>query len=97
MSGINEILLIGAILLAILFLPRLKSRKHLNPPKKLTVIIPGKMRLAMAASVFWPVLTAAFLQPWKKDFVLFLYVGIGPVLFGWALFWVWCGFWKHHR
>lgn len=97
MSGINEILLIGVIILAILFLSRLKKRKHPIPLSKPRIIISGKTRLGVAASVFWPVLMSAVLQPWKKDLIWFLYVGICPVLIGWVLYWVWRGFWKHHR
>ena len=97
MSGINEILLIGVIILAILFVPRIKNRNNLVRLPKPIVIISGKVRMAMAASVFWPVLLSAFLQPWKKNLDLFLYVGICPVLFGWVLYWVWRGFWKYKR
>ena len=37
------------------------------------------MRLAIAASAIWPVLIAAFMQPWKQDLFPYLYIGIGPV------------------
>ncbi len=96
MSGVNEILLIGAIVLAILLLPRLKKQK---PPATLRgpkLIISGRTRLGIAASVFWPLLMSAVFQPWKKEVVWFLYVGVCPVLIGWVLYWVWRGFWRHH-
>jgi hypothetical protein len=97
LSGIQEILLIGVIILAILFLPRIKNRNNPVRLPKPAVIISGKMRLIMAVSVFWPVLMSAFLQPWKKDLVLFVYIGICPVLSGWVLYWVWRGFWNYRR
>ncbi|MDX2501137.1 MAG: hypothetical protein QNL14_11620, partial [Deltaproteobacteria bacterium] len=54
--------------------------------------ISGKMRLAIAATVFWPVVIAAFMQPWKNDLFSFLYIGLGPVALGWIIFWVYTGF-----
>jgi len=41
---------------------------------------------------YYPVLAAAYFQPWQKDPILFCYVGVGPVVLGWLLFWVASGF-----
>ena len=81
-SGIQEILLLVAIILGILFLPRILNRgqreeKTIAP--KPTAVLSGKMRLAIAASVLWPAVVAAFMQPWKEDLVPFLYIGLGPI------------------
>jgi hypothetical protein len=35
---------------------------------------------------------AAFMQPWKDDFSPFLYIGLGPVILSWIVFWVYTGF-----
>ena len=94
-SGIQEILLLVIIILGILFLPRILNRgqgeKKAVAPKP-AAVISGKMRLAIAASVLWPVVTAAFMQPWKNDLFSFLYIGLGPVALGWIIFWVYTGF-----
>jgi predicted Na+-dependent transporter len=94
-SGIQEILVLVAIILGILFLPRILNRgqegKKAVAPKPVAVMS-GKMRLAIAASVLWPLVIAAFMQPWKNDLFSFLYIGFGPVALGWIIFWVYTGF-----
>jgi len=93
-SGIQEILLLVAIILGILFLPRILNRGQAARPARAgpAVVLSGKMRLALAASVIWPAATAAFMQPWKSDLVAFLYVGLGPVAGFWIAYWVFTGF-----
>ena len=92
-SGIQEILVLVAIILGILFLPRILNR---NPEKKAmprpAVVLSGKLRLAIAASILWPAAMAAFMQPWKEGLFPFLYIGLGPVAVGWIVYWVYTGF-----
>ena len=93
-SGIQEILVLVAIILGILFLPRILNR---GQDKKAVasqpaVVLSGKMRLTIAASILWPAAVAAFIQPWKDDLFPFLYIGLGPVVLGWIIFWVYTGF-----
>ena len=92
MSGISEILVLVIIVLAIFFIPRMMAKPEDKRPVKPAVELTGKLRLAIAASVIWPALIAAYLQPWQKDLVLFLYLGIGPVILGWGAFWIITGF-----
>ena len=91
MSGFHEILLVAAILLGILFLPRMMPRKDAQTSPRAVMVISRNLRIAMAASVIYPAVAAAFLQPWRKDLILFLYIGLGPVLLGWLLYWVFTG------
>ena len=95
-SGIQEILVLVIIILGILFLPRILNRGSDSRPavQKPAVVISGKMRLAFSASVLWPAVMAAFMQPWKKDLYLFLYIGLGPVAVVWMVYWVLTGFRK---
>jgi hypothetical protein len=95
-TGIQEILVLVAIILVVLFLPRILNRGQARKPveSKPAFVIPGKMRLAIAASLLWPAAIAAYMQPWKNDLVPFLYLGLGPVVLAWALFWVFTGFQK---
>jgi hypothetical protein len=93
-SGIQEILVLVAIILGILFLPRILNRGQGKPaaaPRR-DVVLSGKMRLAVAASILWPAAMAAFLRPWKDGLFPFLYMGPGPVAVGWIIFWVLTGF-----
>jgi len=91
MSGFQEILLVAVIFLGILFVPRMMSRKGAPTSPRPVVVISRNMRLAIAASVIYPIVAAAFLQPWRNDLILFLYAGMGPVLLGWLFYWVHTG------
>jgi hypothetical protein len=91
-SGIQEILVLVIIILAIFFLPRMMNKQTAQKMAEPAFVLTGKLRLAIAASVIWPALMAAFLRPWQKDLALFLYIGIGPVFLAWAIFWVFTGF-----
>ena len=91
MSGFHEILLVAAILLGILFLPRMMPRKGAQTSPRPVMVISRNLRIAMAVSVIYPAVAAAFLQPWRKDLILFVYIGLGPVLLGWLLYWVFTG------
>ena len=95
-SGIQEILVLVIIILGILFLPRILNRGGEKPSGQVkpTVVLTGRMRLAIAASALWPALIAAFMQPWKQEPVSYLYLGIGPVAIVWILYWVVTGFRK---
>ena len=95
-SGIQEILVLVIIVLGIFFLPRILNRGQATQAvaAKPIVALSGRMRLAIAASALWPALIAAFMQPWKQDLILYLYVGPGPVVVVWILYWVLTGFRK---
>ena len=94
LTGIQEILVLVAIIMGILFLPRILNRGQEKKPAafKPAVVLSGKMRMAIAASVLWPAAMAAFMQPWKNDPFPFLYIGSGPVALCWIIFWVYTGF-----
>jgi hypothetical protein len=95
-SGIQEILLLVIIILGILFLPRVFNRgtETRQAAPRPAIVISGKMRLAVAASVIWAAVMAAFLQPWEQDLSRYLYLGVGPVALIWIIYWVLTGFRK---
>ena len=95
-SGIQEILVLVIIILGILFLPRILNRGAEKRPEesKPAFALSGKMRLAIAGSVLWPLLLAGLMLPWKKDPLPYLYLAIGPVAFIWIVYWVLSGFRK---
>ena len=96
-SGIQEILVLVIIILGILILPRILNRGQEKRAAVVrpAIVISGKMRIAVAASVLWPAAMAAFMQPWEKDFFGYLYLGVGPVGLVWIIYWVITGFRKH--
>ena len=99
LSGIQEILLIVIIFLAIFFIPRITARnKDIRQPRALVFKtrpkLSGACRMAMAISCFWPLLAVGYFKPWQKDLLSFIYIGIGPVAVGWCLFWILTGFKK---
>ena len=100
-SGIQEILVLVIIILLILFAPRiLKRHRPATPPAPAGTPAPirfsGRLRLALVASILWPLLTAAFFKPWQlSQLDAFLLIGPGPVLLGWAAAWIYAGFKKN--
>ncbi len=93
-SGIQEILVLVIIILGILFLPRILNRSPGTQVAKAKPVfsLSGRMRLALAASILWPALIAAIMQPWNQNVVTYLYIGPSPVLLLWILYWVITGF-----
>jgi hypothetical protein len=94
MLGLQEILIIVAIIVGVLLIPRMIARRQPQRAAEPKIRLSGKIRMAVTASVIFPALTAAYFQPWQKDQAIFFYVGIGPVLLGWLLYWVFVGFKK---
>jgi hypothetical protein len=97
----QEVLVVVAIALAIFFLPRVMGRKSAPEPepdnRRMLTILTGRMRLSILTTVFWIAGSAAFLKPWEGKTILFLYVGLVPVLALWGAFWVWVGYKKYRR
>ncbi len=95
MLGLQEILIISAIVVGAILIPRM-----VNPQKPAPRIVrkerrrrlSGKLRLVIAASIVFPLAAAAFIQPWRKDPIAYLYIGVGPVLLFWLVYWVLLGF-----
>jgi len=99
-AGIQEILVLVVIILAIFFLPRILSKQEKKKSSKHLItrnisLISGRMRLAITSSLIWPLFVAGYLEPWKKDVLPFLYIGMGPVICGWSLRWILGGFRKN--
>jgi hypothetical protein len=94
MFGIQKILMVAAIILGLLYVPRMFAKRPKRPQPALKIKFSGKIRMALAASVVYTAIVAWCLQPWIKDPVLFLYVGLGPILLSWLLYWVFLGFKK---
>ena len=92
-SGLQEVLLIVAILLAILFVPRMLSPKRRSTPKPVfqmhrLLTLSVRWRLALAVTLLWMLGTAFYFKPWREEAERFLLFGIGPVLIGWCTVWV---------
>jgi hypothetical protein len=95
-SGIQEILVLVVIILGIIFLPRILNRGQEKKPlsSKPAFELSGKIRIAIAGSIIWLAVIAAWMQPWKKDPYNALYLGLGPVATIWLIHWVVSGFRK---
>ena len=93
MPGYQEILIISAIVLGVIFIPRMMEQKKPAPrlvrPRKR---LPGRWRLAIALTMVYPLIMAAVMQPWRNNPFTFGYIALGPVLLGWLLYWVFQGF-----
>jgi hypothetical protein len=93
-TGIQEILVLVAIIVGILFLPRILNRGQAKKQAETEpqFVLTGKMRLALGVSIVWPAAVAAYMQPWKNDLYTYLYIGVGPVVLVWIIYWVFVGF-----
>jgi len=95
-SGLQEIVVIAVIVLAIVFIPRMRSgQRQVTEAPEPEVRLSGGIRLAIAVSFVYAALAAAVVQPWHGGAVSYAYIGIGPVALGWLLYWVARGF--HRR
>ncbi|MBF0257939.1 MAG: hypothetical protein HQK62_03705 [Desulfamplus sp.] len=94
LTGIQEILTIGFIIVCLFFIPRLFRNTQPRYLKKARIDskISGKMRLGIVLSVILPLSAAFILRPWEGNFILFLSVAILPIAVGWAGVWVINGF-----
>jgi hypothetical protein len=101
-SGLQEILLILLIVLAIVFLPRITGRRQ--PPvatgqarRRTYLKLSGHQRLAILGSIVWLILAAVYFEPWHRDLPPYLYAGAGPVVLFWGVLWIVAGFRKHRK
>jgi hypothetical protein len=100
LSGLQEIVVILIIILILFILPRMMTGKQALQNRQTAVIkkslfsLSGGMRLAVVVSILWPLTAAIWYRPWQKDMMLFICLGVGPVIVGWCLFWVVDGFRK---
>jgi len=102
-AGSQEILVLIIIAVLLFVLPRLLSRNQSRRPTDRTFVhslsgLSGRMRLAIIASLLWPLFVAAYLKPWTAATMdAVLYIGMGPVILGWSIRWVISGFRKHRQ
>ena len=101
-SGIQEILVIAGIVVAILLLPRLGGRSRPAAPVRRQLSSPlaglsGRIRLAVSASLLWLLGAAVYLEPWHNGPRTFLLAGLLPVAALWGILWVTAGFRNKRR
>lgn len=89
-SGFNEILLVAAIVIAILFIPRLTANRGgvRQRAAKSGLTLSGRQRLSILVSIIWVTFWAVYCEPWHGEWQFFAYIGAGPVLVVWGAFWV---------
>lgn len=93
MPGYQEILIISAIVLGVIFIPRMmESRKPATKLIRAPNSLSGRWRLAISISIVYPLIAAAIIQPWRNNPASFGYIGLGPVLLGWLIYWVLQGY-----
>ena len=101
MSGIQEILLIVLLILALLILPRIVSSRRApvasKPRRAVRIPLSGKFRLAILVSFLWLFVLSAIYVFWRGQWLVFLYAGIGPLIAAWGLYWVVSGFRSRSR
>lgn len=96
-AGIQELLLLIIIVMAIVLLPRMTATgKGRSAPRHAVRLrlsaFTGRQRLAILLSVLWPAAIALYLSPWRNGWQKFMVVGAGPVAVVWGAVWVIAGF-----
>ncbi len=89
MTGISEILVLILLISGILILPRMfkpapKAKKKKAKPISLTI----KLRAGIVISLLFPLLTALMIKPWQGELIIYISIGILPVLMVWAVIWI---------
>lgn len=88
MTGVSEILVLLLLISGILILPRMfkpapvKTRRQKPPPLSKT------KRAGIVLSVLIPIAAAMGFKPWSGNLVLFICIGIIPVILAWAIVWI---------
>jgi len=77
-SGIHEILLVAAIILAVIFLPRINKSAgsrpaHVRSRPAAGMFLTGRHRLAILASFIWLAFWAVYYEPWGEEWKRFLH------------------------
>ena len=91
-SGVNEILLIAALVLALIFLPRLNAPRKTGRTGDASAAmsgfaLSGRQRFAILTAIIWLAFWAVYFEPWQGEWKLFAYIGAGPVLITGGLWW----------
>ncbi len=95
MPGINEIVLVVVIAIALFFLARKSHRRPvMKPVFSFKEKMGGRKRLTIVASIFWPIFIGVYLEPWHNNALHFIYIGIMPVAVVWGIAWVIDGYKK---
>lgn len=96
MPGFTETLIIIAIILGIIVLPRRLGRQpeRKSRSQMLVMKLNGWQRLAIFVSFLWLVFFVLYLRPWNNGWRVFFYAGVIPVVLYWGIFWIFLGFRK---
>ncbi len=91
MTGVNEILVLILLIVAILILPRMfrsGSVKNEASAKNLFHLKP-LARAGIVLSLLYPVFFALYLKPWEGgQMISFFSIGILPVILAWSVVWI---------
>lgn len=101
-AGIQELLLLIIIVMAIILLPRMtatgRGRPQMKPVRQLRLpVYTGRQRLAIVMTLLWPAAMGLYLAPWQNGWKQFLLIGLGPPAVAWSAAWVAAGFKDRRR
>ncbi len=96
MSGLSEILLITLIIAILFYLPK-RAGGDSPARRRPRISLSGRMRLAIVASILYLPAAGYLFNPMDGDPIRFAVFGVGPVILGWAIYWVVLGYRRHRR
>jgi len=94
--SVQELLVIILLIAIVVFLPRRMGRNG-SGEKSANIMnsFSGKARLGIVVSAVWLLLCSVYFRPWSGELLVFVLVGLCPVILGWGIIWVIDGYKKN--
>ena len=88
MTGVSEILVLILLISGILILPRMFKPAPAKTKRLKKVSLTKTKRAGIVLSILVPIAAAIGFKPWTGNLVLFVSIGIIPVVLAWAIVWI---------
>ncbi len=88
MTGVSEILVLILLISGILILPRMFKPAPVKTKRLKKVSLTKTKRGGIVLSILVPIAAAIGFKPWTGNLVLFVSIGIIPVVLAWAIVWI---------
>jgi len=88
LTGVSEILVLILLISGILILPRMFKPAPVKTRIQKKTSLSKTKRAGIVLSVLIPIAAAMGFKPWSGNLVLFICIGIIPVVLAWAIVWI---------
>ncbi|MCP3943510.1 MAG: hypothetical protein GY710_18805 [Desulfobacteraceae bacterium] len=88
MTGISEILVLILLIAGILILPRMFKPAPKQVQRKKYKPLSKSKRTGVVISILILIIAVIGLKPWNGNLILFICIGIIPIVLAWAVVWI---------